>query len=153
VLVAVARRIEEVAAGDGARVAIDGVDGVGRSVFADELARVLETDGSTVVRASVDGFHQPPDVRYRRARGSPEGFYLDSHRYEELERVLLRPFGPGGSRRYRRAIYDVEQERALDLPEGSAAWNTILLIDGISCTGPGSEMPGTCPSSSRLRSR
>jgi hypothetical protein len=153
VLVAVARRIEEVAAGDGARVAIDGVDGVGRSVFADELARVLETDGSTVVRASVDGFHQPPDVRYRRGRGSPEGFYLDSYRYEELERVLLRPFGPGGVVGTGEPSTTSSRSEPSTCPRDPPPGTPSSSSTASSCTGPGSEMPGTCPSSSRLRSR
>lgn len=57
------------------RVAIDGVDGAGKTHFADELADVPTGRGTPVVRASVDGFHHPPEVRHRRGRGSPEGYF------------------------------------------------------------------------------
>jgi uridine kinase len=131
VLAHLADRVEQVLEGGGGIVAIDGVDGVGKSRFADELAAVLEARGRAVVRASVDGFHHPPRTRYRRGRTSAEGFYCDSYRYEDLERELLRAFAPGGDRRFRRAIYDVEDERELDLPEETAPAGSVLVLDGI----------------------
>ncbi|KAF0805900.1 phosphoribulokinase [Alcanivorax xiamenensis] len=66
------------------RVAVDGADGAGKSTFADELWRMLRADEIRVIRASVDGFHNPEVVRYRRGRYSPEGFYYDSYDYEAL---------------------------------------------------------------------
>jgi uridine kinase len=131
VLSHVADRIGQLVGTVGGRVAIDGVDGVGKSSFADELAGVMEARGGSVVRASVDGFHHPRAIRYRRGRTSSEGFYLDSYRYDDLDRLLLRPFGPGGDRRYRRAIYDVEAEEGLDLPEETAPAGSVLVLDGI----------------------
>lgn len=65
--------LEEVAARlpdrapDGVRVGIDGVDGVGKTTFADHLAAVLQHAGRSVVRVSADDFHHPREVRYRRA--------------------------------------------------------------------------------------
>jgi hypothetical protein len=42
----------------GVRVAIDGVDGVGKTTLADELVAPLQLLGRDVIRASIDGFHQ-----------------------------------------------------------------------------------------------
>jgi uridine kinase len=131
VLAQVADRIQQLLGTAGGLVAIDGVDGVGKSFFADELAAAMEARGMATVRASVDGFHHPPATRYRRGRASAEGFYLDSYRYGDLERLLLRPFGPGGDRRYWRAIYDVEAEQELDLPVETAPAGSVLVLDGI----------------------
>lgn len=75
-------------------VAVDGVDGAGKSTFADELWGVLHGDGIKVIRASVDGFHNPKVIRYRKGRYSPEGFYYDSYDYEALKRLLLDPLAP-----------------------------------------------------------
>jgi len=61
------------------RVGIDGVDGAGKTTFADELAAALAPFGRPVIRAGVDGFHHPRAVRYRRGRESPEGFFRDSY--------------------------------------------------------------------------
>lgn len=69
---------------DGVRVGIDGVDGVGKTVFADHLAAILRTAGRPVVRVSADDFHHPREVRYRRGRTSPKGFWLDSYDYSAL---------------------------------------------------------------------
>ena len=46
------------------RVAIDGVDGVGKTTLADDLVGPLREMGRRVIRASVDGFHNPQRVRY-----------------------------------------------------------------------------------------
>ena len=70
--------------GDIRRVAVDGVDGAGKTYLADELAARVETEGVPVIRASVDGFHNPPDVRYARGRRSPEGYFRDSYDYPRM---------------------------------------------------------------------
>ena len=54
-------------------IAVDGIDGAGKTVFADGLADVFAEDGASVFRASVDGFHRPRAERYARGRDSPEG--------------------------------------------------------------------------------
>ncbi len=117
------------------RVAIDGVDGAGKTVLADELAAVLTSvlaeSGRAVIRASVDGFHHPKSVRYRLGRGSPEGFYYDSYDYEALKERLLEPLSLGGSGRYRTAVYDVQTETPVVVAEKQAQPGAILLFDGI----------------------
>jgi len=129
VLTAVARSVP--ASSQCVRVGIDGVDGAGKSVFADQLAQVLRADGRPVVRASVDDFHHVRAVRYRRGRDSPLGFWLDSFDYAALRRELLDPLGPGGSGRYRRAVHDVETDAHLDLPFQTATAGTVLVLDGL----------------------
>lgn len=136
VLRTVADRILETPSPFVLRVAIDGVDGAGKTTFADELARVLEmsalgASGREVIRASVDGFHHPKEVRYRLGRGSPEGFYRDSYDYEAFKEVLLDPLSPGGSGRYRTAVHDVELESPVTVPEKVAKPGAVLVSDGI----------------------
>jgi uridine kinase len=127
----VAARVLELPATRVARVAIDGVDGAGKTVFADELASVLAPSRRPIIRASVDGFHNPRAVRYARGRGSPEGFYLDSYDYAALRRWLLDPLGPAGSRLYRMAAFDHLTDRPVAAEEHLAQPNAILVIDGI----------------------
>jgi uridine kinase len=71
------------------RVAIDGVDGAGKTVLADALAPLVIAEGCQVIRASVDDFHHPRAVRYARGRYSPDGFFLDSYDYPAFRRLLL----------------------------------------------------------------
>ena len=78
-----------------ARVAIDGVDGAGKSVFADELAAVLARASRPIIRASVDSFHNPRALRYRQGRASPQGYFYDSYDYARLAALLLDPLSGG----------------------------------------------------------
>lgn len=100
-------------------------------MFAAELVDVLAPAARPLIRAGVDAFHHPKAVRYRLGRDSPEGFYRDSYDYGALARVLLDPLSPGGSGRFRRAIFEVDADRSVDAPEEQAAPGSILLFDGI----------------------
>jgi len=113
------------------RVAIDGTDGAGKTCFAEELAHELRVRGVPVVRASVDGFHHPRAVRYRRGRASPLGFFDDSYDYDALRRWLLDPLGPGGSGWFRRAVHDVDTDEPIDADDECAPPGAVLLLDGI----------------------
>lgn len=112
---------------DTVRIAVDGVDGVGKTTFAGELAALLPA----AVHVSADGFHQPRAVRHRRGRDSPEGFWRDSYDYPALIHNVLAPFGPGGSRRYRPACHDLRTDETLDLPWLQAPADAVLVVDGL----------------------
>ncbi|WP_299715232.1 uridine kinase [Tardiphaga sp.] len=113
------------------RVAIDGIDGAGKTTFADELSAVVAALGRPVIRASVDGFHNCRAVRYRQGRHSPAGFFQDSYNYTALKKYLLDPLSPGGSHRYRRACFDHVTDRAVSVVKADAPPFSILLLDGI----------------------
>ncbi|MCT6735942.1 MULTISPECIES: nucleoside/nucleotide kinase family protein [Rhodococcus] len=86
-------------------VAIDGVDGSGKTTFTKSLAAQLNERPAIVIH--VDDFLKPPEIRHRRGRLSPEGFWLDSYDYDALERHVLAPLRPGGNRDLsRRALRD-----------------------------------------------
>ncbi len=113
------------------RVGVDGVDGAGKTYFADELAELLKASGRSTIRASVDGFHNPKAIRYRRGRGSPEGFFHDSYDYDQLWAALLDPLGPGGTARYRVAVFDHRADEPVQTPAQQASPGDILILDGI----------------------
>jgi uridine kinase len=113
------------------RVAIDGVDGVGKTSLAEELVEPLQRKNRPVIRASVDRFHHPRAIRYRRGPDSAEGYFLDSFDYSALRSVLLDPLGPSGDRRFRTAVIDPGSDQPVDVPEQTAAANAILLFDGV----------------------
>ena len=113
------------------KVGIDGADGAGKTTLADELVVPLVRTGRQVIRASVDGFHNPKKFRYRRGVDSPDGYYLDTFDYPALQSQLLEPLSPGGTRRFRRAVFDYRNDRAVDAAEETAASNAILLFDGV----------------------
>jgi uridine kinase len=131
VLARVADMVPPAGAGWAVRVAVDGVDGAGKTVFADELGAVLSARGRAVVRASVDGFHRPRAVRYRRGRQSAEGYFRDSYDYDRLVAELLAPLGPGGAGVVRTAVHDWRTDRPVDRPRQAVPPGAVLVLDGI----------------------
>lgn len=119
------------------RVAIDGVDAAGKTTLADELAHLVEGLGRPVIRASVDGFHNPAALRRKRGVLSPEGYFEDSFDYDALLSALLLPLGPGGSREFRRAVFDFRTDQRVDAAVEHAALNSILPLDGVFLLRPG----------------
>ncbi len=110
------------------RVAVDGVSGAGKTLFANEVAAQLQRAGRNVIRASVDDFHRPKAQRYRLGRDSPDGHYLESYDYEALELELLDPMKPGGSRLYRTAIFDCMLDSPIESDQLCACDGTILVV-------------------------
>jgi uridine kinase len=117
--------------GEFCRVAVDGVDGAGKTSLADELAAELKRRGRSTVRVSVDGFHNDRVVRYRKGRDSPDGFFRDSYDYERFVSLVVRPFSSAGSGIYTPAIFDVDEERQLPPMSVQAPPGSILIADGI----------------------
>lgn len=130
-LALVAGRVPDLGAGRCVRVAVDGPDAAGKTRFADDLAEVLRARDRVVVRVSVDGFHHPRTIRYRRGRDSPEGFWLDSYDYARFRADVVEPFGPGGARRYRSAARDVGTDTPLGPETETAPPGAVLVVDGI----------------------
>jgi uridine kinase len=113
------------------RVGIDGVDGSGKTVLADELAQTLGTSGRQIIRVSIDKFHNPRHVRYRRGRNSPEGYYADSFNNGLVVQKVLQPLGPSGDRRFTPAAFDYKTDTEIAAPDKIAKPDAILLMDGI----------------------
>nr|HET6901439.1 hypothetical protein [Ktedonobacteraceae bacterium] len=113
------------------RVALDGIDAAGKTTLADELAPLIEAQGRPIIRASIDGFHQPRSVRLKRGALSPEGYYEDSFDYASLRAVLLDPLGPQGNGCYQRAVFDFRTDTPLVTPSQEAPPNAVLLFDGV----------------------
>lgn len=119
------------------KVAVDGVDGVGKTTFADRLGQWLDARSREVIRSSVDGFHNPRSIRHRLGRASPEGFYRDSYDYTALRLNLLDPLSRGGSGRYRTAVFDHFTDSSVIYPELEAREDAILIFDGLFLHRPG----------------
>ena len=97
-------------------VAIDGVDGAGKTTFAADLAEELTDSGLTVIRVSFDDFLNPAEVRHAQGLQSPEGFVADTYDYERFIDDVLEPLGCEGCGRYRIKSYDYTNETPLSPP-------------------------------------
>jgi uridine kinase len=107
-------------------VAVDGPDAAGKTTLADSVAGCL---GLPVVRACVDGFHQPREIRYRRGELSAEGCYRDSFDYPAITGQCLDPFRAGAPV-IRTAGYDYRSDAPRDDGQEVPA-SAVLIFDGV----------------------
>ena len=126
-----AEAISGIKRGHLARIAIDGVDAAGKTTLADELAGVLRKRGFKVIRASIDGFHNPRAIRYQKGRMSALGYYRDSFNNRAVIENLLQPLGPGGSRQYKTAAFDFRTDSEVLEELKIAADDSILVMEGV----------------------
>ena len=131
ILSKIAHAIGEVELPHPVRVGIDGLSASGKTIFADELGEVLQEDGKKVVRAGLDGFHNPPEIRHRQGPMSVEGYVEDSFDYLAVREKVLQPLGPGGDRRYAPEIFDHQKGEAKTVELKEAPEDAILLFEGV----------------------
>jgi uridine kinase len=112
-------------------VGIDGADGAGKTVFADDLAHELRTMGNEVFRASMDHFHRPRALRYAKGRDSARGFYEDSYDYAAFRRVLLGPFRLAGSTGFQLRFFDLKRDVPFESNWTTGPADAILIVDGV----------------------
>jgi uridine kinase len=111
-------------------VCIDGVDTSGKTTLCNGLANFLSSKGHSVIKASIDGFHNPAEKRYRLGSKSPEGYYRDSFDYYSLNSYLLEPL-KSGNLEYRSAVYDFKTESKVEQVSRKADMGSILLMEGV----------------------
>jgi uridine kinase len=112
-------------------VAVDGIDGSGKSAFADDLAAVFREAGHDAFRASMENFHRPRTERWRLGRESPETFYGDSFDYGTFRRVLIDPFRMAGSTGFQTAAFDVRRDAPIESRWQTAPADAVLIVDGV----------------------
>jgi uridine kinase len=128
----VCRQILKVRVSHPVRIGVNGVDGSGKTVFAQHLARALQDQTQRqVIGASIDSFHNPRSVRYAQGRESPEGYYRDSFNFHALITNLLEPLGPQGDRRYKVACFDLLADQEVTSSPQLAHLDAILIVEGI----------------------
>ena len=117
-------------------LAVDGLDGSGKTLFADALAERLGRGGHAVFRASIDSFHRPRAARYARGEDSPEGFYKDSYDYALFRRVLVEPFKMGGSTGFVTDAFDYRRDTQVEMDWKTGPQDATLVVDGIFLNRP-----------------
>jgi uridine kinase len=127
-----AAEIDRVKRNGAVLVGIDGIDAAGKTTLADELVRPLEALRRHVVRASLDGFHNPRERRLARGEFSPEGYFHDSFDYAPLVDRFIKPAKTARHRTtLRAATFDVRTDREVDDITVEIHARSIVLFDGI----------------------
>jgi uridine kinase len=117
-------------------VAVDGLDGAGKTRFADALAAQLGVGHRAVFRASIDDFHQSRARRYARGRDSAEGFYRDSFDYPTFKRMLTEPFRTGWIGSFNLRAFDLKRDIPFEPKWSSGPEDALLVVDGIFLNRP-----------------
>lgn len=116
-------------------VSIDGIDAAGKTMFSKELALKMREMGRDIIESSIDGFHNPSIIRYRRGRYDSEGYYRDSFNIPALKVLLLDPL-KFGNLRYKTKAFDYIKDIGILSPFLKAKSDSILLFNGIFINRP-----------------
>jgi uridine kinase len=131
VLAALADAVIALRMGHPTRVAVDGRSAAGKTTLADELAHAVRARGREVIRAYLDDFHRPGHKDRSRLGGwTPRSYYDEGYDYEAFRELLLRPLGPGGSRRCRTALFDALHDAWLPEEWHAVGDQTVAVVDG-----------------------
>ncbi|MFM9429810.1 uridine kinase [Arthrobacter sp. MP_2.3] len=118
------------AVGPGRRmVAIDGVDGSGKTSFAAKLVLAIQDRPVIVIHA--DDYLNPSPVRHAKGRASPEGFWEDTYNCAALQDQLLAPLGPTGDGWYSPASYDAVTDRIVHVEPVHAPSDALVVVEGM----------------------
>jgi uridine kinase len=93
---------------------------------------VIRASGREVILASIDEFHRPGH-KYRSQRGewTPSSYYEEGYDYTAFRDLLLRPLGPGGSRRCRPALFDAFHDTWLPEAWRLVGERAVAIVDGV----------------------
>ncbi len=111
------------------RIAINGIEGTGKTVLAEKLTEYLNSESLNAIQVSIDGFHFNKKVRYKQGRDSAKGYYENS--YDEIafvEKVLKSSQTEFPN--YTIATHDLETDEYLSLEPIELENNSILITDG-----------------------
>lgn len=108
-------------------IAIDGLDGSGKSTFARHLTSALAEVGETAVVFRVDDFRQP--VAWSTPEREADQYYETYYDLAQCERCL-RAFATGADH-IAIPIYDIVAERVTGTREVALAGATVAIVEGV----------------------
>jgi uridine kinase len=112
-------------------VAVDGVDGSGKTTFAAQLAdRYAELDRTAHV-VHLDDFLNPRAVRYRLGRDSPEGYFSDTYDLDTFMAGVLEPLSGRGGRSIRLRAFDHRTDRPIQDEPTFVVADAVVIVEGM----------------------
>lgn len=112
-------------------VAVDGVDGSGKTTFAERLAAAYAARGRLVHVVHMDDFLNPRTVRYRLGKNSPEGFFADTYNLAAFTNYVLDPLQPGANHAITMRAYDHRADAAVDEPPVEVPPQAVIVVEGM----------------------
>lgn len=113
-----------------ALVGVDGVDGSGKTTFAARLACRFEHSGRTAHVVHLDDFLNPREVRHRRGRDSPDGFFRDTYDLGAFSADVIEPVR-GGGRRIVPRVFDHRANRPVRADPIEVGVGDVVIVEGM----------------------
>ena len=111
------------------RVGINGIEGTGKTVFCEKFTKYLIDNGQKAIQITIDGYHNPKEIRYKQGRNSAIGYYEDAYNEKAFVDFVLKssqneqPF-------YVEQIHNLETDELLNPIRKELSNQHILLTDG-----------------------
>lgn len=112
-------------------VAVDGVDGSGKTTFAERLATAYADRGRAVHVVHMDDFLNSRTVRYRMGRTSPEGFFRDTYDLAAFTTKVLDPLRPGADHVMALRAFDHRSDRPVEDDPVEVPPQAVVVIEGM----------------------
>lgn len=112
-------------------VAVDGVDGSGKTTYAANLAETYQREGWPVQVVHLDDYLNPRATRYRLGRHSPEGYFRDTYDLDAFLQHVADPLGPGGSRTIVPRWFDYRNDRPAEAEPITVAERAVVIVEGM----------------------
>lgn len=116
-------------------VAVDGVDGAGKTCFGDALADELHQRGRVAVRASLDDFHHPREHRHRLGRDAST-IWRRHFDYRAVRCHLLDPWITGPGALFRPCSHDLVSDLPSRPDPRPVPAEGVLVVDGVFAQRP-----------------
>jgi uridine kinase len=112
-------------------LAIDGVDGSGKTTFAARLAAAFAHVGRPALVIHEDDFLNRRDVRYRLGRKSPEGFFLDTYDLQSLIGKVLDAATNGAGAGIVPAVFDYRADAPVHVEPVEVPPDAVVIVEGM----------------------
>lgn len=108
-------------------VAISGIEGGGKRALAEKVAAALKLEGLSVALIHTDDWEAPQNIRFN-AMNSPEKYYLNAYRFDEMVEQLILPLKLFGSIKTSVTLNDVMNPRTVEYDFQDI---DIIIIEGV----------------------
>ena len=108
-------------------IAISGIEGSGKRALTEKIAAALRLDGLNVAVIHTNDWEASKDIRFN-VMNSPEEYYLNAYRFDEMFEELILPLKLFGSIKTSVNLDDAESPRKVDYNFEDI---DIILIEGV----------------------
>jgi len=114
-----------------ALVAVDGVDGSGKTTFAEHLSAAYTDHGRAVHVVHLDDFLNPRAIRHRQGKDSPIGFFADTYDLAAFNTYILDPLQPGADHSITMRAFDHGADAALNECPVEVSPEAVVIVEGM----------------------